>query len=291
MAETYKVTGQSRIVLYASEFKVLMNTLTQSNSMIEDLTDLYGCKDKFVYDTKSRGKEVIDFACINLIGCSIPEWLTSSKGSEFINTGFGARTLFIHASDTERRFHIPARPIGFSEMEADLIHDLQEISLMKGEFTFSNEAEMRYKSWYDKRENFIFEDERLGTYGERKAIHMVKIAMLLRANKSNSLVLELDDVEGAISAVESIEAGISETYRAIAHHDVGMFIERILAQLAKSEGGRMTFRDLLRKNYHLMSRDQLSEALETLVSSERVRVGSGEVGRGRSATYYELMVD
>ena len=289
MSETYKLTGDSRIVLYAGELKVLLGGTMSNSSMLEDLTELYAGKSKFKYITKGEGEVILNRVSINLLGASTPEWLTTARGSDFVASGFSARILYIYRDEPERRFYRATRGNGWEGTESDLIADLRHISELAGPFIVEPEAEVLWEKWYNNKSNFEFDDERFGPYMERKDKHMLKIAMVLRAGKDDSMVVTADDMRGAMLALNQIEAGMSDVYKSVSEHEVGRLVDRVIKQVAMEKDG-VSRRDILRKNYFRTTDAGLSEVLKTCVASGKLRMEF--VKRGTKTTeWYRINVE
>jgi hypothetical protein len=263
--ERYKTHGTSEITIYASELKTLMGGSQSNSSIVEDLTHMYGAGDIWTYETNVGGKIDIFNLCVNLLGCSTPEWLaTGVKGSEFINSGFAARFLMIYKGTTPRRFPFPVMPDNWRELEATMLHDMSSICNMSGEFTITPPAREMYEDWYYHRYDGASLDERFSSYADRKRTHVLKVAMLLHAGRSNTMIIDENDIRGALAALASIESGMLEIYKSVAYHIEAQIADSILRVLVKSPSGKITKGEVFRRVGYKAERRVVEEALVAL---------------------------
>ena len=260
--ERYKTHGSSEIIVYASELKTLMGGSQSNSSIVEDLTHMYGAGDIWTYETNIGGKIDIFNLCVNLLGCSTPEWLsTGVKGSEFINSGFAARFLMVYKGDTPRCFPFPVMPENWRELEATMLHDLSSITAMKGEFTITTPAREMYEEWYVHRYEGTTLDERFSSYADRKRTHVLKVAMLLHAGRSNTMIIDESDIRGALAALRSIEDGMHTIYKNVAYHIEAQISDAILRCMIKAPSGKMTRGEIMRRVGYKAERKIVDEAL------------------------------
>jgi hypothetical protein len=273
MGEEYMLCGTARAYVYASEFKVFTSALSTNTSLIEDLTDLYGCPGKWSYRTKNRGVVSLENVCVNILGASIPDWLCTTSGENFINTGFAARILYIGAAQSDRLFHKPRPPKGALQLKEDLIHDLQEIAKLQGEYKITPEADRFHEQWYlvaKAHDVLIEKPEKLHGYIMRKDAHMLKLAMAIKAAKSDDMVLTEADLRESVAVLESIESGMMIAYQAIAFSGIEAMVQKVLTLIKNSKEGMVTHRDIMRRalGYKGFGGKGIDEVIEYMVKSD-----------------------
>jgi hypothetical protein len=175
------------------------------------LCELFDCPDRWEYGTVGRGKEPLRNVWFGLLAGSTPRWISETVTVDAMEEGFASRVLFCYTN--EIRHGALINP--FSQLESltfvDLIADLNRISAMSGVMTFDRPAVDILEDWNNKnylmvKENkvkYIFK----GYYG-RKSTHLIKLSMILKASRGDSLIIKEEDVIGAISYLELLEPGM-----------------------------------------------------------------------------------
>ena len=205
----------SSITIFSEELTVFLKR--QEGELLDVLCHLFDCPDYYEYETVGRGKDEIFKGWLTLIGATTPTLIRESLPRSSIEGGFTSRTLFIYAQDRARR--IPIFDISTSSAEEELrkrlVSDLNEIKLLKGDFYANEEYIEAYSYWYrtqnppeNLKENKIFDP-----YEKRRALHLLKLSMVVSASRSSSMKLELLDFNRALLILESAEA--------VMHHAFG----------------------------------------------------------------------
>lgn len=250
MGAVFTETGTARACIYASEFKVFTQSIQSNSSIIEDLTDLYECPDDWDYRTKNAGVVALENVCINILAASIPEWIGTTSGAQFTETGFSARILYIGSPYSDRCFHKPFLPPGGEQMYHDMISDLQHIATtLTGEYRITKEADKYHETWYRELKNhkrMARVNEKLRGYEFRKDAHMLKTAMLLKAAISDDMTLDVPDLQRAVHALDNIQKGILVAYQSIAYTPLEAAISKIEDMIKISDEGIVSHRTILR---------------------------------------------
>jgi len=134
-------TGMACITLAISELGTFLDP--RNREMVDVLVDLWdGRTVPWKRRTKGEGQLEIPAPWLNLIAATTPGWLAENFPQYAITGGFTSRTVFVFA---EHKRHFVAYPqtrvtSGDRELRNQLIHDLLEIALLKGEYIISEGA-------------------------------------------------------------------------------------------------------------------------------------------------------
>jgi hypothetical protein len=181
---------------------------------LADLTDWYNCKSEWTYRTKNMGTDKLQGLCFNLLGGTAPDWLISILPQEAIGGGFTARVIFV--VEEEKKCLIGDPPPLDAELRRKLIHDLEQISLLTGQFKFSAEAKERYVKWYERDSTKSgISDPKFDSYNERRATHITKIAMAMSASRGSDRTISINDFERALTILTKAEEKMARVFRSL----------------------------------------------------------------------------
>lgn len=203
------LVAMSCITIAASEFGTFLNP--NDREMIDVLVDLWDSRiGSWEKRTKTSGNDQIINPWINLAACTTPGWIAGNFPEYLIGGGFTSRCVFIFADEKRRLVPYPSTelPSDFLEMQAALKHDLQEIALMQGPFQMSPEAREFGEAWYRDhytRVNRALDNSQFAGYLARKQTHIHKLAMVLSASSSDSLIIDLEHIVHAEGIITSLE--------------------------------------------------------------------------------------
>lgn len=187
----------------------------QDKKFLADLTDFYNCKVTWTYDTKNQGTDTIQNICYNILGATAPEWLSSILPQEAIGGGLTARMIFV--VEEEKKSWITRPPKPDFDLREKLIRDLEQIYIMGGKVTFSEEAlivnDEFYLSQRDSKKGV--KDPKFETYNERRGTTIRKLAMIMSASRNSSRKVEKEDVVRAINILEAVEVKMPRVFRTL----------------------------------------------------------------------------
>lgn len=221
------------MTIESSELGNLINPADRE--MIDLLVTLWdsktGALDK---RTKGSGNDEVVNPWINLIACTTPAWIEGNFPEYVIGGGFTSRCLFVYAEKKEKLVAYPVRsmPQELVLMRTLLLQDLEHISnTLAGSFSLSAEAIDWGIAWYKQHNTLPPEhlaDERFGGYLARKQTHMHKLAMVLSAARSDSLIINLDDLITAEKMLTDLEKDMPKVFAKIGRSEQSIQAERFI---------------------------------------------------------------
>jgi hypothetical protein len=251
------------------------------------LTDYYGCPAVDTVLTATQGTDKPEKIFVNILGCTVPNWL-STMPSDMVEGGFSSRTLYIVQSEPREANPRPIITPQLAQLYHNLIIDLQTISLISGEYTLTEGAEITYDTWYRIAYTRIDEhDPRLKAYFARKGEHVLKVAMCVGASESNSLIIDEHHINVALRLLKQIEDVMPIAFRGVSFSDSTKHMDRITYQI-KEGGGKIEKSRLLRLNRFYMDHLELDSVLKTLEESALIRV---ELNTRTGKWWYYLLED
>lgn len=215
------------LTVFAQELAVFLG---QNNlQLLSDLTDWYDCKNLWIYRTKNVGTDEIEGVWVNLLGATTPSILQNSLPQDAIGGGLTSRIIFVYARGKEKLVPIPFRTEREVEMQINLTQDLEDIGLLRGMFTVSEEMIKYYVEWYIKHEqNPPFYQDIFAGYNERKATHALKLSMVMSASRSSDMVVTVDDFKRAVKTLGEVETVMPKVFSGYGRRENADLIPQIM---------------------------------------------------------------
>lgn len=211
-----KIKFHCSITAFSEELSVFLGQ--GDIAYLSNLTDWYDSKDDWEYETVGRGKDSLQGLCLNLMGATAPDWIQSMIPPEAVGGGFTSRVIFIveeHKKHTVPEYFQTQEEV---EMRGMLTRDLERISKLAGEVTFSPAAKQLYVDWYIHEDgelaagNPAIEDTRFAGYCERRSTHIRKLMLICTASRSDKLIIEEEDFYKAKGLLEAAEVKMGKTF-------------------------------------------------------------------------------
>lgn len=269
MAQTL-VDGHSSMTAYSTEFASLL--ASSGMDMVVFMTDIYDCPPEWSHRTKMGGTNKIKGPYLNFLGATTPDWIARSLPLDTVGIGLTSRIIFVYHDTPRIRDSFPQLSAEQRALRDLLIKDLQTVAQINGEYKFTPEAMALYRAWDLKRQADPNPtgDPRLAGYFERKPMHIIKTAMLLRASKTNDLMMTTDDFELALATLEHIEPRMQRVFAAVGKNPLAPDFESVMGAIATTPG--IDFGRLMMMFKHSVRKDELSEVIDTLRLSNLIRV-------------------
>ena len=267
--EGYKERGVSGGVIVADELGVFLGGQLKSMDLMQLLTKWYDCPKHFEYHTMMRGKEIMDCVYCNMIAGTTPQWLKDSMPPHAVGGGFTSRIIFVYQDKPEKLVAFPEITDAQKRMKVKLLHDLQSISKLKGQYKLTKGAREWYERWYMD----VFRPETtphmaLDGYFGRKHDTLLKVAMCLSASKSGNLIVDEIELRMALKALNKNEQFLPDTLRLIQMTDVGEEMEKVLRVICRKE--EIDFIALSRSVSYCINARHLDEILNDLIAADRI---------------------
>jgi hypothetical protein len=258
----------SCLTIAASEFGTLLNPADRE--MVDVLVSLWdGQPGAFKKSTKTSGNDTIENPWINIIACTTPAWIAGNFPEYMIGGGFTSRCIFVYAKHKRQFVAYPADhvPQEFMQLRADLIHDLEIISTMAGEYEIEHEAKSWGTEWYEnhwRSKHKNLPPEQFGGYLARKQTHIHKLAMIISAGRSNELVITREALSFAAEMVDALEDDMPYVFDKIGRTQSTQVLNDLVEILAAYHTipQQKLYRDLSRKCTFQEFQEILSSAVQ-----------------------------
>ncbi len=237
LTDLNKDTGQmifhSSLTVFSNEFTVFLGY--HNSELIATLCDWFDCKEKWVYDTIKRGREEIRGVWVNILAGTTHESLQASFPMEAIGGGLSSRIIFVNEYKKGKDVILPNITDNQLQLQQYLIRDLEQISLLSGVYKTTENAISVYYDWCMKSiNNPPFQDKKFEAYIGRRRVHLLSVAMICAASRSNKLIIEEQDMRRAVEFLEEVEVRMSTVFRGIGRSDISNLLGDAIAFLESS---------------------------------------------------------
>jgi DNA-binding HxlR family transcriptional regulator len=247
------------------------------------------------HSTKTTGQNTVVNPWINVIGCTTPGWMRSNFPAYMIEGGLTSRTIFLFADQKRQLVAYPSRlqqSKAYYEKRERLIEDLRHIEAkVRGQYTLSEAAYEWGEKWY--REHWMNRsrdmlDNRYQGYLARKQTHIHKLAMVLTASKTDSLMIEKETLVQAHAIITSTERDMNRVFNMVGMTDTGRASSEILNTMrAYKEIAKKDLYRILISRIEPKALDAAIASLEQVGTIEKIVI----IDEGAPKIGYRLLVD
>lgn len=272
-------TGEERpmscITIASSEFGTFLNP--QDREMVDVMVSLWdGQIGTWEKVTKASGSDLIVNPWINMIACTTPAWIAQNFPEYMIGGGFTSRTLFVYAEEKRNLVAYPGQHVGpnFHSLRQDLIHDLEEISMLIGEYKLTPEAIAWGEEWYRQHYQECLDtgmsEHKTAGYRARKQTHIHKLAIVLAAAQRSELIITPEDLQQAAALVTDLERDMPKVFGLIGKSAAAKSAEEVVGLV--SHYGVIDRHVIYRQLYHILSSKEIDEGIKTAMEAKLIHM-------------------
>jgi len=265
------------ITIFVPELATFLGASAFHSGIIPLLTSFYECPSSADYKTKASGEFHMSNVCINLVGATTLDWMSTNLPGDTVEGGFTGRVIFVVAEEPRLSNPWPELSLAEIALRTELVGDLIRINNLTGAFKITTEARDEYTRWYNHRTEGT--DLRLRGYYGRKGDHVLKIATCIAAADSGccngDLRIESTHIRIALRLLSKAERLMHFAFRGTAFSKSSKDIDRILGYLMREQGkGNLPVKHslLLKRNSHYLNATEFKEVINTLVEQGDVEV-------------------
>jgi hypothetical protein len=264
-----RMIEHSSMTIFSKELTVFLGY--QNHQLMSDLTDWFDCDDHWVYRTKTQGTDIVTGVWVNLIGATTPSLIQTAMSLEAIGGGLTSRMIFVYEHKRGKSVALPMLSPSDHELREKLLRDLERISMMQGPFAVNDSFIDPWVPWYESQEdNPPFNDNRFAGYFERRAMHCLKLAMILNASRTTTMTLDDSDFHNALQILEKTEQKMSFAFSGVGKGANIDTMSQVMTEMAVCK--ETTFAKLMSRFYYDVDKFTLGKILETLESMNQITV-------------------
>lgn len=269
---TGKQQFHSSMTVFSKEFTVFLGY--HNRELMAALCDWYDCDRKWKYETISRKTEEIIGVWVNLIAGTTPDLIQSSLPIESIGGGLTSRIIFVFEEKKAKMVALPTQTQEEVQLQKDLLHDLEKISMVSGEFKWTGAFSDAWTNWcYECEEQPPFADPKFDGYLGRRRGHVMKLAMIINASHGKHLMtLDKPDLDEARKMIKEVEVRMPLVFRGVGKSDMSSLIQRAIAFIETSVVDEIPLFQFARYFQNDMDKVTLDRVIGTLETMKLIRI-------------------
>lgn len=222
------------LTVFSEELSVFFGY--DERQMVADLRDWYDCKPDWTNKTKGSGVSNITGIWLNLIGGTTPD-LLQSMPPDIIGGGLARRIIFVSAQGKGKSCPAPFLTEADHKLGDDLLRDLKEITLMSGEFKWTEKFLDIYITWYCKldKEPPITTDPKFAGYLSCRPMHLMKLCMILSASEGDDMVIGEETFNRALVTLEQVESVMFDTFVGVGKSELSEITASVMKTVATAQ--------------------------------------------------------
>jgi len=269
-----KMQFHSSMTIFSKEFTVFLGY--HNKEMMSALCDWYDCDRKWAYETIARKKEEIVGVWVNLFGATTPSLIRSSLPIDAIGGGLTSRIIYVYEEKMEKIVLLPMETEEEKELKKSLLHDLDKITLLSGQFKYTKGFLNYWSDWRVKaEENPPFYDDRFDGYISRRANHIMKLSMIMsvsRDSDENQMTLTTADIKRAVDVLEEVELKMQGVFKGYGRSDTADILQRVIAFLRMSKTSEVPIWQLAQHFRNDMDKLTMDRVLSTVEAMKMAKV-------------------
>jgi hypothetical protein len=265
--ETGATVVHSSLTIFSQELTVFLGY--NNSQLLSDLTDWFDCRNQWTYRTKTQGTDQITGVWVNLIGATTPSLIESSMAHEAIGGGLTSRMIFVFEHKRGKIVALPWLSPSDVELKGKLLRDLERIALIDGKYEADETFIGRWVPWYEStEENPPFRDDRFAGYMERRAMHLLKLSMILNAARTNEMIITEQDFDKALAVLEATEKKMPLAFSGVGRAANVDLLVKVMSEITIRK--EASFNELISRFYMDADKFTLTKVMETLESMDFV---------------------
>jgi hypothetical protein len=250
--------------VWSEEFQVFL--ADSDPRLISNITDLFDCPSNWRYSSIGRGTKDLGNCWLTIFGAITPSLLQSSLTQDAVGGGLVSRIIFVVGYGKSKKVPITFFSKQDAERQDKLIHDLESIKHLSGQFTPSQAFMDTYSTWYmsPNATNGVDSEKFVG-YNERRALHLRKLCMIVAIAESDAMVLEPHHLKRALHILEMTELEMSNAFYGIGQGDHSTTMTNVMKFL--QDNGSISWDKLVDKFKMDVLPVELQSFVDTLVQS------------------------
>ena len=177
--------ARSQCAIYASDLPTCLGKQKYNLTLINQLIDLYDCKDHDEINTISRGRQELHNICVTLAGAATYEQLAKNLPPSAFGDGFLSRCVIIARAAPTRIYPKPVPVVGAPNQEqlAARLAWIQQNAA--GPYSLSEKADKLYQEVYLRERHLVLRhlDDEKYAIRFRFDVNLLKLAMIFRASR------------------------------------------------------------------------------------------------------------
>lgn len=239
------------------------------------LTDLFDCPPIWVYQTFAREEDRCENVHLNILGGITKKSIAENLGQQAFGMGFTSRIIFVNQ---EGQIETPLFGLSKEPDNKHLHEAARKIHQIAGEFSLTKEAVDFAEAWYKEGMHPYPEDSRFVEYLPRRAIHWLKLGLIVSASRSGSRVISLEDMQKAKAILLETEKFMPGAVELVGKNPINQAVEDVhrwmLIHYMTNKKRPIPEGQIINKLAQSVPLQYQKQALESLISTGRIQQAS-----------------
>lgn len=260
---------ESQGIIYAPELSNFMDKRHHNEGLVSFLLRLSDCPDTWKYRTRQGGFISLRNVAVTFLAATADDLLYEAIPPLALKSGFLARFVCITSSTADTFVPFPWKD---PKLESDVLNELYELSLLKGDMVLNQKAQEWYIAWYFRHKAQISATAgtKLRAYFERKPDHLLRTAMLTSIARLKRLEYTVETFEEALKRLDEAEQGLPSIYSEIDASATGKDQTTILRQI-DAAGGELFHDKIVQLNLKTMDITNLKKLMQGLIEGKYIK--------------------
>lgn len=262
-------------IVVADELGVFLSKETFQDQMTTTITQLNTCRDGPVIRRMRVATTRLWNVTLGMLAGTTPTGIAHEIPKTAQKAGFFGRVLWINEAQSDRCNPLTEPPRNMRPLRDALVTDLYRMQRLQGAFDWTPDGKVYYEKWYKeyfRRGQLLQADSMASGFYGRKAQHILRLAMVMQACRSNRLLLTTEMLVAATGAIELIETQIAETHSEIGTSRHVAQQERVLQLLGIARNGRLSHTALYSKLWRHIPPTELNVVMQGLIQAQLVQM-------------------
>lgn len=269
------VTGEQQyhasMTILSTEFTVFLGY--HNRELIAALCEWYDCQNRWSYETISRKKEEIVGVWVNLLAGTTPDSLQASLPIESIGAGLTSRIIFIYEEKRDKLVIIPSKTEADILLQQDLVTDLEQIAMLSGRMRYTRDFIDFYTDWCYNADRYPpFQDRKFEGYLGRRRKHLMTLSMICCASRTDSMIMELSDIERAATLLAEAEVKMGLTFKGMGRSDLASLINDAVRFISTCTVGEIPVYQFAKYFEGDMDKFTMDRVISTLESMNVIKI-------------------
>lgn len=250
------------LTIFSPELAVFLGY--ENKQLMSDLTDWYDCADRWTYRTKGQGVDEIIGMWVNLLGATTPELIQAQFPQDAIGGGLSSRIIFVYEDQKSKSVATPFLEDRHLDLERWLIGQLDDMSMLKGDYTWNEEFLEKWVEWYHYQDNHpAIKDERFRGYIHRRPNHILKMCMILSASERDDMVITGKIFDRALDLLKRTERKMPKTFSGHGRARFSGVLSEILTYV--SDKGKVSRQDIMEHFFYDIEGDRHLDSMISML--------------------------
>jgi hypothetical protein len=266
------------ILLPAGELGTLIDFGERAS--IDFFVSIWDSDDVIAKKTRMMGMQNINGPCVSIMAGTTPQWIRDNVKGSHRGGGMISRCIMPFEQRVRDLVTYPDENIvgNHDEQRSFLLHDLSCITTLYGEYKLTKEARELGKHWHNQIHK---EDIAKGEQGDvdnwagRRYSHVHKTAMSIAAAKRDELIINLDDLQEAITAITAIHQDFNKVF-ALSEERLQTAAQREVERLIQNKG-QVLHADVYATLRAKFTKKEIGEALDLLKGAGIIRTDKATI--------------